>query len=884
MRTPTTLRVLAGLALASQACLPTIARADGDGSDYSCEHAKLEAVSNLTAAGFSEATGEDTRNFAPTRIADIQHMKLDLFIPDMNKPTLTGTQTLRLTPFAEMSSLTLDAKAMTINSVSAANTKATFTYNDNKLTVTFDPPLPQDQTAQLITTYTLNDPPRGLIWTPESPAWPGRAAQLHTQGQPQSNSYWFPAHDFPNERMTTEIIATVPAGYLVSANGKQLSQERVIRRIPAATGPRLQPYDRFHWLQDKEHVAYLVSLIVGKFDVVDLSSLATKSKDKNKSTLPLPVYVPPGRANDVARTYANTGPMIDLFASKLDEPYPWDRYAQLVAWNFEAGGMENTSATTMYDTAVFSEQGDLDNDLDGLIAHELAHQWFGDLITCNTWEHIWLNEGFATYMEAIWFEQRDGEAGYQREVLNDFDRVLSSDNGRAPSEPGMASKVYAHPWETFRRSANPYPKGAMTLHMLRERMGEELFWQCMQAYVERSKFTTVETSEFRRVLEDVSGLSLEQFFEQWTARPGLPEINVKFTYFPDRNKLRFVVQQMQAIDGDNPAFAFTFPVFIKNTAGPDVIIDPEITNARQVFEVDLEGPPAFVSVNSRAQVLGKFTIEQSPEQWTKQLENAPTSIARVFAARALAPLATTDAVADATANQALRNLALDASQPMFVRTAAIKSLEGRNAKNDIRSLVTTSREAWEIRQQISQSLAALVTRSENISDQSLRDFATTILLQRAATDQSQRVRAESMKALATMRVNEATPIFLNALQTSSQHDIIRQGALAALAIAQPQGAIEAVIPYTREGYLSRTRAEAISSLAKLASQNPTRAKDALLAALQGRENRPRMAAARALVEIGDKSAITNLATLATELRSPELAAQLQTMQRELEAK
>jgi aminopeptidase N len=873
MRTAASLSLFAGLAFG----LPLAASAH---EDFSCEHGKLEALGSLSA--FNSETGEDVRNFAPERTVDIQHMKLELFIADMNRPQLTGKQTLRVVPFSETTTMTLDAKAMGISKVEVAGVETTFVYENNKLTLTFNPPLPAEQAVEIVTSYTLNDPPRGLIWTPESPAWPGRPAQLHTQGQPQTNSYWFPAHDFPNERLTTEILATVPAGFLVSANGRLASQERVIRRVTSATGPRLQPYETFHWVQDKEHVAYLVSFIVGKFDVVDLASLERESGDK--SSLPLPVYVPPGRAADVARTYRNTGPMIGVFASKLDEAYPWDRYAQLVVWNFEAGGMENTAATTMYDTAVFSEQGDLDNDLDGLIAHELAHQWFGDLITCNTWEHIWLNEGFATYFESIWFEHRDGEAGYMREVLSDFDRVLAADNGRAPDEPGMASKVYKHPWETFRRNANPYPKGAMVLHMLRERMGDDLFWQVMQAYVEKNKFTTVETGEFRRMAEDVSGLSLEQFFEQWTARPGLPVVDVKFNYFPDRRKLRFTVQQTQPMDGDNPAFAFNMPVYIKNSAGPDVVIEPEINSNRQVFEVDLEGPPVFVSVNNRVQTLGRFTTQQSPEQWTNQLRSAPTPISRVFAMRTLGGLATGESVADGTANQLLRDFATDAAQPIFVRVEAIKSLEQRNARNDIRSLVTTARDAWEVRQQLSTSLAALVTRSGNAEDTSLREFATTVLLQRAATDDSQRVRAESMRALARMNVAEATPIFMNALQTSSQHDIVRQAAINALADAKPAGALDAVAPYAGEGYLSRTRAEAINAVTRLSAQNPAKARDTLLAALRGRENRPRTTAARALVDLGDKSALPALAALAETIRSPEIAEQIKTAQRDLEAK
>jgi aminopeptidase N len=239
MRTAASLSLFAGLAFG----LPLAASAH---EDFSCEHGKLEALGSLSA--FNSETGEDVRNFAPERTVDIQHMKLELFIADMNRPQLTGKQTLRVVPFSETTTMTLDAKAMGISKVEVAGVETTFVYENNKLTLTFNPPLPAEQAVEIVTSYTLNDPPRGLIWTPESPAWAGRPAQLHTQGQPQTNSYWFPAHDFPNERLTTEILATVPAGFLVSANGRLASQERVIRRVTSATGPRLQPYETFHWL------------------------------------------------------------------------------------------------------------------------------------------------------------------------------------------------------------------------------------------------------------------------------------------------------------------------------------------------------------------------------------------------------------------------------------------------------------------------------------------------------------------------------------------------------------------------------------------------------------------------------------------------------------
>jgi aminopeptidase N len=887
------LAILAGLALAAVPALaPALASGVEDGGQACCDH-KLEALLGMQATGtpgFDDATGQDLRNFQKDRIVDFQHMRLDLFIPDMETPRASVTQTLRFAPISEtIASLSLDAGAMKISGVSALGYEVSFIYDGATLTANFVPSIPPGQTVELVTTYELNDPPRGLIWTLPDRSWPGREPQIHTQGQPQTNHYWFPSHDFPNERLTTEVLATVPAGFLASSNGYLAEKARVVREAPGARtaagalGPALlRPFDRFHWVQDREHASYLVTLVVGKFDVVDVGGELPRVVDgkEAKFNLSCPVYVPPGRGPDVQYTYANTLPMIAVFEKLFDEPYPWARYAQLVVHNFEAGGMENTSATTMYDTALHTKDSTKDHDLDGLIAHELAHQWFGDLITCNSWEHIWLNEGFATYSEALWFEARDGEPGYQREVLSDYDRVLAADSGVAPLAQGFVSKVWTHPWETFRRAANPYPKGAMTLHMLRTRLGDDVFFRGIQRYIDQHKDSTVETSEFRRVMEDVSGQQLEQFFRQWTQRPGVPRINVKFAYDPARRKLRFDVEQAQQIDDANPAFEFPLGVYIKNSSGPDVVIDPVIASRTDSFEVDLEGPPEFVAVNPQLSTLGAFEVAQSPEQWIAQTQNGPTLVAKIQAIRTLSKQT------DAAGNEPLRRISADASAPAFLRVEAIRALASRNARNDISSLVTTSRDIWEVREALCTALGDIASREDAANDLSLRALAERTLLNRAAKDESLRVRNASLRSLAKMRVGEGLELVKAALGSSSQSDGARQAALECLVDYMPKEAMDYASFYAGPGFDNRTRAVAMDVLVRLAqANNDPKDKDRALARLSDmlsiRENRARMSAAEALVKLGDARAIEPLLAAASKARAPELAARLEGFANEL---
>ncbi len=201
-----------------------------------------------------------------------------------------------------------------------------------------------------------------MFFTPSSSEAPHYTAEVHTQGQTTGNRHWFIGHDAPNERMTTELIVDVPAGFSVSSNGRLVGS--------------LQDGDRaiWHYLQDTPHVSYLVSLVIGKFDIVRIPH----------SRVSMQVWVPEGLGDQVMQTYGRTGEMIDLMERRFGTPYPWDRYDQLVVKNFGSGGMENTSATTMYPTAILDERALLDSDLDGLIAHELAHQWTGDMITCKS--------------------------------------------------------------------------------------------------------------------------------------------------------------------------------------------------------------------------------------------------------------------------------------------------------------------------------------------------------------------------------------------------------------------------------------------------------------------------------------------------------------------
>ncbi|MDX2115849.1 MAG: M1 family aminopeptidase [Planctomycetota bacterium] len=826
-------------------------------SELGCMHCKLMLLSGREeelALRIESGTGRDLRNYAPDRPADIKHMKLELDIPDMNRPTLAAKQTLTLSPIARpLGVLSLNAEQLQIESVSipdssplARDRRVTYSHDGGTLAVRFDPPLPEGTDADVVVTYTLDDPPDGLTWTPESPEWPGRPAQIHTQGQPETNRFWFPAHDFPNERMSTEIVATVPEGFIVSANGREVE--------PPATGGGKT---RFHWLQEKPHVAYLVSMVVGKFDVVDVAAPG--------SSVPMPVYVPPGKAGLVEKTYGRTGDMLRVFEERFSEPYPWDRYAQLVVWNFGAGGMENTSATTMYDTAILEDKAFEDGDIEGLISHELAHQWFGDLITCNTWAHIWLNEGWATYSTNLWFEARDGyQNGYMASMWRTMrglarnDQIAADAKGSALDRPGMVSPVYEHPWETFRRVSNPYPKGASVLHMLRRELGDELFFRCVADYVDRFKLKTAETADFRRTLEEGSGRSLERFFAQWCDRPGTPKVRVKGSWNARSKELRLVVEQKQYIDADHPAFAFTLPieVYTANESEPTVICIA-VDGSRHERAVQLADEPAMVLVDPDLFVLMDPELEM-PMSWLVAQSRTARSIAsRLDAVTALKKHPGTRGVA------ALSEVLRDEKEWHAVRAEAATSLGALNAEDALLEALASGLGDARVR-------TSAVTALGTIGG----ERSVAALAARAAdANESYGCRRAALAALgATIRLNadEYLPIFEAALRTESQHDQVRIGALRGLEALRHERSMELCAPYVRFGTPGRTRPEAIDAVAKLSKQDEAsrkRALEIIRPVLFDREERAQRAAIAALVEIGERDALADLRRLATSTRS-----------------
>jgi aminopeptidase N len=603
-----------------------------------------------------DGNGRQTATWPPDRGFDHQHMRLELDFPDMQRGSLIGTMTLRAAAIgSSRTQLRLDCRGPQVLSVTSSGGPCVFRQTAEHLIVDLAAPARAGRPLEFVVRYTLDfshNKGEGLTYSPgkpdaESPTL--RAPQVHAQGESQLNSKWFPCHDSPNEKLTTEIIASVEDGFEVVSNG------RLVSRSAAAPGPDGTPRARWHWLQDKPHSPYLVTLVVGKLARVDVGGGSSA-----RPGLAMPVYTALGTEDSVRKLFGITPAMVACFERLFDEPFPWDQYAQCIVRDFVAGGMENTGCTLLTSSASQGEAGSQDS----LIAHELAHQWFGDLVTCRSWAHLWLNEGWATYAEALWNEDAAKTRG-QKTIRGFIRGQRARNHSVAPEAVPLVTYRYSNPDSLFSRPEDPYGKGALILHMLRTRLGDEAFFRATRAYLDRHKFGEAETDDFRREMERASGQSLQRFFDQWAYRCGLPRLGAEIEWDDATGSLSVRLEQTQTIDALNPAFAFEMPVFVKFSDGSARWLSVEMDAREAKATFVLAAKPTQVTLDPEMSVVAAVELRKDLAWWIRDLEEGPTFAARIAAAEHLSlhdspevKMALTRVAADQRADTLLRATAM----------------------------------------------------------------------------------------------------------------------------------------------------------------------------------------------------------------------------------
>jgi aminopeptidase N len=759
--------------------------------------------------------------FAPDRVVDIQHIALALDV-DPTQRTVAGTATLRTMVIApNTKTVELDAVELTIDKVIAAGKPVPFRHDGKRLRVELPAALPSGAELTLAIDYK-GAPRRGLYFVGPDDGYPHKPLQVWTQGQDEDSRYWFPCFDAPSEKATSEVKVTVPATMFALSNGTLVSDK-------TSGGKRT-----LHWRLDVPHSCYLVTLAIGDFGTVE-----TKWRDT-----PVVYYVERGREEAAERTLARTPQMLELFSEKFGVPYPYPRYAQVFVADFIFGGMENTSATTLTDTVLIDERAAIDYDIDALVAHELAHQWFGDLVTCRDWGEGWLNEGFATYSEYIWREHHEGRDAADLELEEWAEQYFGEDAGRYRRT--IATKLYDEPIDIF--DHHLYEKGGRVLHMLRNVLGDDAFYKTLAHYLGKHRHGLVESRDLARAVEDATGKVVDWFFSQWIIDgAGHPELDIRIRWDADTQLVTVSVEQTQRVEGKTPVFRLPTKMRFRVGAN-DVDVPIEIVEQKQVFHLRLEAEPTQAIFDPGRVLLASRKIDKAEPLWLAELAGATLAIDRAAAAQAIAKRG------GPAAEQALMT-AVEKDAFWAVRGSAALAL------GTVRTPSARDRLIKRLKAEVHPRARRIIARAlgDFVHDPAAAAALSTIV---DKGDASYFVEAEACLALGRTRTPRAGELLRHASTRESFTDVIRQHAYRGLAEARDDSALGLLVEGIKWGRPTQGRRAATSALAILMRGRRDReardVRERIELLLVDRDFRVQAAAVEALAIIGDPAAIPAL--------------------------
>jgi aminopeptidase N len=757
-----------------------------------------------------------TEHYAADRPVRPEHVKIEVDL-DFDKSAIRGVCTTRVVAVRKVSSIVFDAVELQLEKAEVDGRAAELDADGKQAVVHLATPLEPGGKATVRLTYR-GQPRRGLYFIHPDKAYPKRQQQAWTQGQDEDSRYWFPCLDAPAQKATSEVIATFPAKMTALSNGKKLGDT-------VKNGRRT-----VHHRLDTPHSPYLVTLVVGVFE--EHVAAIPQSSAKVRTLFPK------GRKGDALRCAERTPAMVKLFEELTGEKYAWGDYAQVFVEEFIFGGMENTGATTLTDAVLHDARAHLDYSAEPLISHELAHQWFGDLLTCRDWPHGWLNEGFATYSEVLWKEEADGadEADHQRKL--DLDAYLDEASSRY-ARPIVVRK-FDEPLELFDRHL--YEKGALVLHELRTRLGDADFKAVVRAYVGKHKGQVVETVDLARAVEDTTGKNFDRFFDEYVYRAGHPALKVELKWEDEAKRLKISVKQTQG----NGLFRLPMTVHAQ-VKGAMHKATFDVAEKEHDFYLACEREPQMVLVDPRRDLLATLDVDK-PIGWRRrELAHAPIARARTEAAAALGKEGSSESV-DALAATLLNEKAFWATRSACARAlAVVRSPAAREAL--ISGLKVKHPKT---RRSVVASLGAFREDAE-------AGAALTALAKKG--DPSVFVEGEAARALGRMRAPNALATLSSMLKRAGFLDAVICGALDGLAELQDPAGWPLANGHSKYGQPSYARRSALLAVAKLAevAEKKTQSVDVIAQALRDPHFRLQQTAFDAAATLGDARLIPALA-------------------------
>jgi aminopeptidase N len=737
-------------------------------------------------------------HYNPDRPGQVEHIFLDLSL-DIPKQSYQGSCSIRLLPIRNgIDRLTMDAVNLNIESVQVDDVPQNFDYDGEQLSIQLSETTQIGKRLLIAIAYSVTKPQRGIYFIQPDKHYPNKPTQVWTQGEDEDSRFWFPCFDYPGQLSTSEIRVRVPNPLVAISNGELIdTREDGDDKI-------------FHWLQQQVHPTYLMTLAVGDFAEI-------RDEWKGKAVT---YYVEKGREEDAKRSMGKTPRMIEFLSQKYGYPYPFPKYAQVCVDDFIFGGMENTSTTLLTDRCLLDERAALDNrNTESLVVHELAHQWFGDLVVIKHWSHAWIKEGMASYSEVMWTEQEYSleEAAYYRFL--EARRYISEDSSRYRRP--MVTHVYREAIELYDRHI--YEKGSCVYHMIRSQLGDELFWQAIQTFVQDNAHKTVETIDLLRAIEKATGHNLLFLFDQYVYRGGHPDFKIAYSWDGDAMLAKITVTQTQAAEdknGSKDLFDLKIPIGFGYTQQEESrklkTFTVRVHEREQSFYFPLENKPQYISFDVENNYLKTVALEYPIAELKAQLESDPDPISRIYAAEALAKkggLEATKALSTSLKNDPLWG----------VRVEVAKQLAKINLDQAFDGLVVglKDKNAY-VRRSVVEALAQIKTAESYKVVRGLLQKGDPSYYVEAATS-----RVIGAIASANLEEKPKEDKVLKQLkgileEKAGWNEVLRSGAIAGLAeFKTSEAALNLLLEYTKLGVPQPLRLATIRALGKISGgQSP----------------------------------------------------------------
>ncbi len=714
-------------------------------------------------------------HYNPDRPGQVIHIALLLDI-DIPNRSFSGTCAITIEPVRQgINRLTLDAVDLDIKGVFAGGVSQPFEYDRNQLIINLLQPTTLDLLILAID-YSVTNPRRGLYFIGPDEHYPNKPIQVWTQGEDEDSRFWFPCFDYPGQLATSEIIVTVPQPYKAVSNGVLTDTREKGDKIT------------YYWSQRQIHPTYLMTLAVGDFALLH----------DYWNNIPVDYYVEKGREEDGWRSMGKTPRMIEFFSEKYGYTYPFPKYAQVCVDDFIFGGMENTSTTLLTDRCLVDARASIDNTwTESLVAHELAHQWFGDLVVIKHWSHAWIKEGMASYAEVLWSESEYGKEAAAYYLLGEARNYLEEDASRYRRP--IVTHVYREAIELYDRHL--YEKGACVYHMIRTILGDELFTKAIHTFVNDNAHKTVETVDLLRAIEKATGYNLLFLFDQYVYRGGHPDYKVGYSWDSESNLAKLTVTQTQ-----EELFDLKIPVaFGYVNPAHQQIFNLRIHEKEQSFYFPLPQKPDFISFDAGNNYLKTVTLEYGLSELKHQLIHDRDPVSRIYAAAAIAKKGGLEAVE-------ILSAVLESEPFWGVRLEVAKELATINLSQLISPLAKALEDTKpQVRRAAVEALTGIKTLDSYMIIKELIEKG----------DESYYVEAAAARGIGSMvigQLKEKEGEVIELLQKvlrekAGWNEVVRGGAIGGLsALKTSPVAVDRILEYTKLGVPQPLRLAAIRAL------------------------------------------------------------------------